>query len=235
MAVSNHVPVKNRILSMLSTSEYRRLEPNLERVSLCEKSVLSAPGDVVEHVYFPDNAVVSLLRQVDELRTLEVAMEGNEGAVGLLGYISGMRSVDLSVVRDPGTASRLEVRSLRQHTDRRGHLKGLLHKSVHGLTTQMAQSVVCNRFHGIDARLARWLLMTRDRLGSSAVNATQEAIAHVLAVRRSGITAAAGRLQRLRAISYRRGHIEILDRRKLRGASCPCYDIIKQEYDSFLD
>lgn len=162
-------------------------------------------------------------------------MEGNEGAVGLAVYLGGVRSHNLSIVRDAGTAMRLDVNVLKRCVDQRGHLRELLHKSVHGLVTQIAQSGVCNRFHSINARLARWLLMTQDRVGSRTLRATQESIARMLGVRRSGVTAAASGLQKQSLIGYRRGRIEILDQRKLRAVSCSCYGIIKRQYDSFLN
>ncbi len=219
---------------MLARAEYRRLQPHLERVALHAGAVLYAPGDLVEHIYFPNDAVVSLLFDVDERRTVEVAMEGNEGAVGLAVYLGGLRSFNLSVVRDSGTALRLKVGALRRCTEHRGRLRDLLHKSVHALVTQIAQLGICNRFHTIDARLARWLLMTQDRVGPGELHATHEAIARMLGVRRSSVTAAASGLHTQNIIAYRRGLIEILDRRGLRTASCSCYGIIKRQYDSFL-
>jgi len=219
---------------MLAKTEYRRLRPNLEQVALHANAVVYAPGDVVRHIYFPNDAIVSLLFDVKERQSVEVAMEGNEGAVGLAVYLGGVSSCNLSVVRDAGTAMRLDVNVLKRCADQRGRLRDLLHKSIHALVTQIAQSGVCNRFHSIDARLARWLLMTQDRVGSRGLRATQESIASMLGVRRSGITAAASGFQKRRLIAYRRGRIEILDQRGLRAASCPCYGIIKRQYDSFL-
>ncbi len=235
MSISKHSNVKNRILSKLTKSEYRRISPNLEQVALSSDTVLYAPGDVVSHVYFPINAVVSLLYQVDAGRTVEVAMEGNEGVVGLAVYLGGLKSCNLSIVRDAGTAMRLNVDVLASCVDQPGPLRNLLHKSVHALVTQIAQSGLCNRFHSVDARLARWLLMTQDRVVSRKLHATQESIARMLGVRRSGVTAAAGGFQKHRIINYRRGRIDILDQRGLRAASCSCYGIIKRQYDSFLN
>jgi CRP-like cAMP-binding protein len=225
---------RNRILSMLGKTEYRRLQPNLERIVLDRNEVLYAPGDVVRHVYFPEDAVASLLFGIDERRTVEVAMEGNEGAVGLAIYLGGVSSCNLSIVRATGSAMRLEVNALTSHAMQPGRLQGLLQRYVHALVTQVAQAGVCNRFHNIDARLARWLLMTQERVGSHKLCATQESIAHMLGVRRSSITAAAHGFHTNNLISYSRGRIEILDQRRLRAASCSCYGIIKRQYDSFL-
>ncbi len=234
MPTSNHVPVRNRILSMLARGEYRRLRSRLELVALHTNAVLYAPGDVVRHIYFPNDAVVSLLFGVEERRGVEVAMEGNEGAVGLAVYLGGIRSSNLSIVRDAGTAMRLDVNVLTTCTNRRGGLQDLLHKSMHALVMQIAQSGVCNRFHSIEARLARWLLMTQDRVGSNEFRATQESIARMLGVRRSSVTTAASGFHKQNVIDYRRGRIEILDQCSLRAAACACYEIIKRQYDSFL-
>ena len=235
MPASKHALVRNRILSTLATAEYRRLRPSLEHVTLHAHEVLYAPGDAIRHIYFPNDAIVSLLFAVDERRMVEVAMEGNEGAVGLAGYLGGVHSCNLCIVRDAGTAMRLDVNVLRTCANQRGRLEQLLHRSVHAFVTQIAQSVVCSRFHNIDERLARWLLMTQDRVGSAELRATHESIARMLGVRRSGVTAAACDFHEQNIIDYCRGRIEIVDQDGLRAASCSCYGIIKRQYDSFLE
>ena len=230
-----HVSVRNRILSKLAKAEYRRLRPSLEQVALHENQVLYGPGDTVDHVYFPNDSVVSLLFNVDKRRTVDVAMEGNEGAVGLAIYLGGVNSCNLSVVRHAGTAMRMDVNALTKCANQRGDLQELLRRYVHALVTQIAQSGVCNRFHNIDARLARWLLMTHDRMGSGELHATQESIAHMLGVRRSSVTAAASGFHKQHIIDYRRGRITILDQDRLRAACCDCYALMNRQYDSFLN
>lgn len=224
----------NRILSALPAAEYRRLGSSLEQVQLSKSQTLYAPGDSINHIYFPDDAVVSLLFDVDERRTVEVAMEGNEGAVGYAIYMGGVNSFNLSIVREAGTAQRLEVNSLEMNVRDRTHLPVMLQRYIHALITQVAQLGVCNRFHNVDARVARWLLMTRDRSGSVEIRATQEAIAGILGVRRSSVTAAASGLHRKNIIHYARGKIRILDEQGLEAASCACYGFMKRQYDSFL-
>jgi CRP-like cAMP-binding protein len=235
MLDSNHALVRNRILSTLATAEYRRLRPSLEHVALHANEVLYAPGDMVKHIYFPNDAIVSFLFEVDERRTVEVAMEGNEGAVGLAVYLGGLSSLNLCVVRDAGTAMRLGVNGLRRCASQRGCLEDLLHRSVHAFVTQIAQAGICGRFHSVDERLARWLLMTQDRVGSPELRATHESIARMLGVRRSSVTAAACNFHKQNMIDYCRGRIEIVDQDRLRAASCSCYGIIKHQYDSFLE
>ena len=235
MPTSTHVTVRNRILSKLARTEYQRLRPGLEQVELHENQVLHGPGDAVGQVYFPNDGVVSLLLDVDQRRTVEVAMEGNEGAVGLASYLGGVKSCNLSIVRSAGTAMHLDVSALTTYVNQRGDPQQLLHRYVHALGTQIAQSGVCNRFHNIDERLARWLLMTHDRIGSDQLRATQESIAQMLGVRRSSVTAAARGFQKQQIIDYRRGRIEILDQGKLHAACCGCYALMKRQYDSFLN
>ena len=212
----------------------RQLWPGLTRVALDAERVLYPPGDAVTNLYFPIDSVVSLLCKVDENRTVEVAMEGNESVVGLMFYLGGENSCHLTVVRNAGTAMQVDVEFLTSCAHSPGPLRALLNQSTHALVTQIAQSGVCNLFHSIDARVARWLLMTRDRTGSQTFFATQESIARLLGVRRSSVTAAASSFQLQRMIDYRRGRIKILDHNKLRAACCSCYEVIKKQYDSFL-
>ena len=161
---SIQVPVRNRILTKLAPTEHQRLRSSLMQVELHENQVLFAPGDPVSHVYFPNDGVVSLPVDVDERRAVEVAMEGNEGAVGLATYLDGVQSCNLAVVRNARTAMRMEVNALEERAVGPGGLPQLLRRYIHALVTHIAQSGVCNRFHSLDARLARWLLMTLDRM-----------------------------------------------------------------------
>ena len=231
---SNRMPFRNRILAKLPKAEYRALRPSLDEVVLHQDQVLYGPCDVVSHVYFPNDSVVSLLFDVDERRTVEIAMEGNESAVGLAIYLGGVNSLNLSRVQHTGTAMRLPVSALLKSNSRNGDLEGLLRRYIHALVVQIAQLGVCNRFHNIDARFARWLLMAHDRVGSHDLSATQESIASLLGVRRSSITDAAGALHKRSIIDYRRGRIAILDEERLRASSCACYVTMRRQYDNFL-
>ena len=235
MPIANRVPLQNRILSALPAAEYRRLRPRLERIRLDANEVVYSPGSGIRYIYFPEDAIVSHLLDVDGRRTVEVAMEGNEAAVGFATFLGGASSCNFSVVRDAGSAMRLEVRALNGPAERDDCLQVLLNRYVHAFVAQIAQAAVCSQFHNIDKRLARWLLMSQDRLSSPALRATQELISHMLGVRRSSVTTAAINLHRHKVIDYRRGQIEILDQRRLCAASCACYGIIKRQYDSFLE
>ena len=220
---------------MLAPAEYRRLSAVLESFDLVQGEALHTPGEPVTHFYFPEDAVVSVLFDVDERRRVEVAMDGNEGAVGVAAYMGGVRPPYHCSVRDAGSAMRLESSALTEIVSDRDRLPDLLRRYVHALVAQIVQTGICGRFHNIDARLARWLLMTHDRVGSPELVATQESIARMLGVRRSSVTGAALDLHRRNIISYTRGRIEIRDTAALRLASCPCYSIIRREYDAFLD
>lgn len=235
MSIANRMPLENRILSALPRAEYRRLRPSLEHVRLDENEALYSPGDGIEYIYFPEDAIVSYVLDVDGRRTVDVAMEGNEAAVGFATFLGGTRSCSFSIVRDAGTAMRLEVGVLNGSARRGRRLQVLLNRYVHAFVAQIAQAAVCSRFHKIDQRLARWLLMSRDRVSSPELRATQESIAQMLGVRRSSVTTAAHDLHKHKVIDYSRGRIEILDQRRLRAASCSCYGIIKRQYDSFLE
>lgn len=234
MPIANRLPLENRILTALPAAEYRRLRPRLEHIRLDENEAVYSPGDGIRYIYFPEDAIVSHLLDVDGRRTVEVAMEGNEAAVGFAAFLGGAGSCNFSIVRDAGTAMRLEVSVLNGSANRGGRLQVLLNRYLHAFVAQIAQAAVCSRFHNIDKRLARWLLMSQDRVSSPALHATQESIAHMLGVRRSSVTTAASDLHKHKMIDYSRGRIEILDRRRLRAASCACYGIIKRQYDSFL-
>lgn len=234
MSAAEHLIVGNRVLSTLAKTRYRSLWAGLERVMLEAERVLYAPGDAVTHVYFPIDSVVSMLCKVDDDRTVEVAMLGNESVVGQIIYLGGAHSYQLSVVRDTGNAMQLDIEFLASCVKESDPLRDLLNKSAHALVNQIVQSSVCNRFHSVNSRVARWLLMTHDRIASRTFLATQESIARLLGVRRSSVTAAASGLQLQRIVDYRRGRIEILDERKLQAACCSCYGVIKRQYDSFL-
>lgn len=224
-------PVQNRLLAALPGKEYRRLLPELERVSLPFAEVLYEPGDPIRHVYFPNDSIISLLTVVAERSTLEVGIVGNEGMAGISVFMGVRASHHRALVQAAGTAMRMKAAVLRAESEHSGPLHRLLHLYTHSLLTQVAQSAACNRFHVVDARLAGWLLMTHDRLQSDEFHLTQEFVSNMLGVRREGVNKAAGALQQNKLISYSRGHIRVLDRAGLEAASCECYRIVREESD----
>jgi CRP-like cAMP-binding protein len=226
--------IENRILRALPGKEYKRLVTHLEQVPLTFAKVLYEPGDTIEYVYFPNAGVVSLLSTVEDRSTLEIGVIGNEGMVGLSVMLGVKTSPTRALVQGEGSAMRMKAAALRKAMNGDGSLQKLLHRSTHALMTQISQSAACNRFHIVEARLARWLLMTHDRTGTDEFRLTQQFLSDMLGVRRVGVTNAATALQRNKLITYSRGHITVLNRAGLEAAACKCYSIIKAEYDSFL-
>jgi CRP-like cAMP-binding protein len=227
-------PIENRLLAALPRRDYQRLLPGLERVALPFAEVLYETGERIRHVYFPNDSIVSLLVEVADRSALEVGIVGNEGMAGISVFMGVDTARQRAVVQGSGTAMRLRASALRKESGRTGALHRLLHLYAHSLLTQVSQSAACNRFHMVEARLARWLLMTGDRLRTDEFHLTQEFISDMLGVRREGVNKAAGVLQKNELINYSRGRIKILDRAGLESVSCECYWIIRDENDSYL-
>jgi CRP-like cAMP-binding protein len=225
----------NRLLAMLPQNEYKRLLPKLTTVTLVLGEALYEPGDAIKYVYFPNNSIISLISELSETSWLEVGMVGNEGMAGLAVFMGVNSSSTHALVQGAGTAMRMSSAVLRTEANRLGTLHRLLHRYSHSLLTQVSQSSACNRFHLVDARLARWLLMTNDRLAAKEFPLTQEFLSNMLGVRREGVSKAAGALQAGKLIRYSRGVITILNRRGLEAKSCQCYSIIKAETDAYLN
>lgn len=227
-------PPANRLLATLPRKEYERLLPNLEEIPLLFEKVLYEAGGLILDVYFPTSGVVSLLAAVEERATLEVGLVGREGMVGLPVFMEVKTSGNRAVVQGAGSAFRMKARVFRKECQDGGSLPRLLRRYTHSLLTQISQTAVCNRFHPIEARLARWLLMTRDRMGADEFQLTQEFLSNMLGVRREGVNKAAGTLQQQHLISYSRGTLTILNGAGLEEIACRCYGIIKEEYDTLL-
>ena len=232
---TNGEPAVNRLLAMLTTKEYKRLLPELKTVSLVLGEVLYDPGAVIKYVYFPNDSIISLISELSETLRLEVGMVGNEGMVGLAVFMGVKSSSNRALVQGAGTAMRMSSTAVRREANRLGSLHHLLHRYSHSLLAQVSQSSACNRFHLVDARLARWLLMTNDRLAAKEFPLTQEFLSTMLGVRREGVSKAAGALQAGKLIRYSRGVITILNRRGLEAKSCECYAIVKAETDAYLN
>lgn len=220
----------NRILANLPPREYQRLREHLVPVDMKFGHVLYEPGKAIRQVYFPLTCLISLLTAVDKRRTLEVGMVGNEGMAGMpfiLGMgISGVRAL----VQGAGTALRMSTADFKVQFERSLPLQQELYRYTYALMAQVSQTAACNRFHDAEARLARWLLMTSDRVGANQFPVTHEFLAHMLGLRRVGVTEAASNLRRRRLITYQRGKLEILNIKGLKHASCSCYGIVKAVY-----
>jgi CRP-like cAMP-binding protein len=225
----------NQILTGLPPRELQQLLLLLEPVSLAFGQVLYQPGVPIRHVYFPLDCLVSLLTEVDRRRTLEVGMVGAEGMTGMSLPLGIAHSDVRALVQGAGEALRLPAAALTSAFNRSSALRKALLLYAHSLMAQISQTAACNRFHDSEERLARWLLMTADRVGSGDFALTQEFLAHMLGLRRVGVTEAAGQLKRRRLITYTRGHLQILDRRGLERASCSCYQRVNSLLAQYRD
>jgi CRP-like cAMP-binding protein len=227
-------PKQNLILATLPTAELKRMRPYLQLVELELGHVLYEPGRHLDHVYFPTNSIVSLLYVMEDGASAEIAVVGDEGVVGISLFMGGETTPSRAVVQSAGYLYRLPGAVLKTEFGRGGAMQHLLLRYTQALITQMSQTAVCNRHHSVDQQLCRWLLLSLDRLHGDELVMTQELIANMLGVRREGVTEAAGKLQGGGVISYRRGHIKVLDREKLEGLSCECYQVVKKETDRLL-
>jgi len=229
-----HVPAENCLLATLPREDRQHFLSGCEQVELVLGQILCEPQQRIRHVYFPIDCFISLMTPIDQHSSLEVALVGSEGMFG----IPIMLGVDVTslhaVVQGSGHAWRMDVE--RFHSELK-HCVGLqqeLNRYIYVLMIQLAQTAACTRFHVVEERLARWLLMMRDRAHSNAFHITHEFLAHMLGVRRVGVTKAAGSLQKKKLISYSRGDVRINDIAGLEAASCSCYRADKETYERIL-
>jgi CRP-like cAMP-binding protein len=220
----------NQLLAALSESEYESLVPHLETVSLRTGQILYEPYELIEFVYFPNRAIVSLVAIMEDGATTEVGLIGKEGMVGLPVILGSNSSTSRAIVQIANSAVMLSADILKREFDRGGELQRLLLLYTQGLLTQVSQTAACNRQHVIEERLARWLLSVQDRIERDEFLLTQEMLAYMLGVRRSGVTVAANMLQKAGMISYSRGRIQIRDRQALEATACECYRLVRQEF-----
>ena len=196
--------------------------------------MLYEPGGQLAHAYFPTTAIVSLHYVMESGASAESAGVGNEGVVGVSLFMGGETTPSSAVIQTAGHAYRLAGLFLKEEFNRSGLMQRLLLRYTQALLTQMSQTAACNRHHSVEQQLCRWLLLTLDRLPSNELIMTQELVASMLGVRREGITEAAGQLQRAGFLSYRRGHIAVLDRSGLESRACECYAVVKKEVSRLL-
>ena len=225
---------RNSLLAALPGVVRDRLAPKLKRVYMPPGKVLYEPGDKLHHVCFPAESIVSLLYMTENGGSVEVAIIGNDGIVGEALFMGGQSMPNWAVVQSAGYAFQLPESVLMDEFNRHEDFEALMLRYTQALITQMAQTVVCNRFHTIDQQLCRWLLLSLDRLPGNELVVTQELIGNMLGVRREGVTEAAGKLQAEGVIQYHRGHITVLDRSALESRCCECYGVVKKESDRLL-
>ena len=230
MLGANQVAMSNHLLAALPRKDYRKLMRVLEPVTLAYEEILYEANSPIRHVYFPIDCFVSMLTTVDSGRAAEVGLIGAEGMIGVPAALGIAVSPFRAVVQGGGTAMRLKITDFRREFSESAALRRVLFLFTHLLMIQIAQTAACNRFHLVTQRMARWLLMTRDRVNSNEFRITQEFLALMLGVRRVGINVAARSLQDRKLIGYRRGTITILDHKGLVAAACGCYKTVKDRY-----
>lgn len=229
-----HQKHRNRLLSALAREEQERLLPDLERVSLSRGQILYEPDGAIRHVYFPTGGLLSILTITSEGETVEIAMVGNEGVTGVPLVMGANKSPYRVMAQIPGGAVRIRAEQIQREFGRAGRFRDLILRYTYVLTVQISQSVTCNRFHTVEQRLCRWLLVTRDRVQSDEFDLTQEFLSYMLGVPRTSVTMVACKLQRMGLISYTRGKIRITNPRGLEAAACECYGNLKQEISHLL-
>ena len=235
MSTNKLAPAENLLLAALSAEDRLQLLGHRSPVDLSLSETLVQAGDRIRHVIFPISGIISLITPGGADRAqLEIGLVGDEGMLGvplLLGInISPLRAL----VQGAGRAWRIDTSHFMQTIESHPGIRASLNRYLYVFLTQLMQTPICTRFHLVEARLARWLLMTRDRAHSSQFKVTHEFLAYMLGVRRVGVTSAASALQRRKLIRYSRGDLAILDIRGLEAAACPCYDIDKKIYSRIL-
>ncbi|MCA8281642.1 Crp/Fnr family transcriptional regulator [Burkholderia cepacia] len=226
--------IENHLLAALPVEDLAHISPQLVLVDMPLGKVLYESGGALSHVYFPTTSIVSLLYVMEDGSSAEIAIVGNDGLIGIALFMGGETTPSRAIVQSAGHAYRLDARILKDEFRRGGSMQRLLLRYTQALITQMAQTAVCNRHHSIDQQLCRWLLLSLDRLPSSELKMTQELIANMLGVRRSGVMEAALKLQDAGLIRYNYGHIEVLDRSGLEKRVCECYGVVRREFDRLL-
>lgn len=229
-----HFITKNRLLAALPRHEYERLAPHLVPMHLPRGKTIALTGETLRYAYFPTSGMISLLSTSGGGEAIEVAMVGSEGFVGVPIILKVGITPYWSVVQIQADAMRISAAALGKEFDRGEQLHDLLLKYSHSLLAHVTQSAVCNRFHTVQERLCRWLLLSRDRIKSDTINLTQEFISQMLGTARTGVTMAAVPLQEAGLIRYRRGKITILDREGLESVACECYSIVRKEVSHVL-
>jgi CRP-like cAMP-binding protein len=227
-------PLRNRVLASLNPNDLALIEPNLKDIVMTQGVLLQEQGEQINHIYFPHTGMISLLAVMRSGNSIETATVGREGAVGAMSGFGGRHAFTRAIVQADGTASRISVAKFQEATRKSAGLRETIVRFNEGLLAQVQQTAACNALHELDERLCRWLLQTQDRVGGTMIALTHEFLSQMLAVRRTTVTLVARGLQKDGIIRYRRGKIEILDRKKLEKRSCECYGVVSREIEKHL-
>jgi CRP-like cAMP-binding protein len=221
----------NRLLAHLPGEELELLRPSMEQVQLAHGDRIIEPHVPIKDIHFPLNCLLSMVTTMQDGSTVESGSIGREGMAGTPVLLDASETTMPTFVQIPGEAIRIKAATVKEFYERGGALKKILNRYIHTVIVVSSQSVACNRLHHIEARLARWLLMSSDGVGSEEVNLTHEYLAVMLGVRRAGVSEAAAKLQEKNLIRYNRGNVLLLDRGTLEASACECYHVVKAEYE----
>lgn len=226
---------KNRLLKLIPSETYQMLEPHLSEVFLEQGQILHQPNDVIQHVYFPLDCLLSITVTMNNGTTAETGLVGNRELLGINAFMGGRETTQTEyIVQIAGQAMKMDAKTLRQLFQSSSELRDVLLRYTQAFIAQISQTTACNRLHVLEQRLCRWLLEAQDRVDSSELELTHQFIADMLGVRRAGVSQAAKFLQDSGLIRYKQGHIEILHQEALENSSCECFQVVRDEYDRLL-
>jgi CRP-like cAMP-binding protein len=222
------MPWQNDVLAALPAAAQQRLFPHLQPMFLSRGTVLKEAGCALKQVFFPVDCILSLLHVMEDGGSAGVLLVGNDGLLGSAVCMGGENSQSQAIVLSAGYAFGLFPQRLKDEFDNHSDMRAVVLRYTQALMTQIGQTAVCNRHHSIDQQLCRWLLLLLDRLPSNCLILTQELMANMLGVRRESVTSAAGKLQKIGVIEYRRGNITVIDRPQLEKLACECYEVVRE-------
>jgi CRP-like cAMP-binding protein len=232
--LTTHTHHRSQLLGALEPAVRNRIQPHLEVASFKLGDVVCEAGGILQHAYFPEGCVLSLLSVLENGDAIETANIGREGAFGLLAAMYSRVSFNRCILQLAGPMVRCRIEVLQHEFDRSEHVRDLFVSYSETLLSQVQQSVACNSMHTVEQRMCRWLLMMHDRAEGESLTYTHEFLAHILGANRKSVTLAAQSMQTAGLISYHRGMMQVLDRVGLENASCECYAVVKARFDAFL-